>query len=378
MSLWAEFNNSNVDQWKKKVLDDSPNKTIQDFLRKTEYGNVDTFKKSFEGLDSKKTHKLSEISWNFIDEKKINSQILNRLNDGVNSICINNINYSDSIFNNVMNDIISNHIQLSHNASVEEISNWNEWINSSPNLKGSIRMCLLSTVLGELKNNTNSFNLETYRHHFQSNLNQNFKCIYIELPIIHLSFTNYSSEIALTGANLNEIIEIHKKNNIEIPKKIIVKSLLDNSFLENISKLKAIKSIINQVLKIHGLVAKVIIETCVKPEILKNKSEDFRILSITSAAMSSFIGGANSFVLSDSLLSSNEDYWKKIATNIPLILNEESQINILNDVTKGAHVIEQISFKMADKAWRILKQIEENGGLLKNLKNSNLRKFIKN
>ncbi|MEJ6754823.1 MAG: methylmalonyl-CoA mutase family protein, partial [Flavobacteriales bacterium] len=132
------------------------------------------------------------------------------------------------------------------------------------------------------------------------------------------------------------------------------------------------------VLKIHFLVAKVIIETCVKPEILKNKSEDFIILSITSDAMRSFIGGANSFVLSDSLLSSNEDYWKKIATNIPLILNEESQINILNDVTKGAHVIEQISFKMADKAWRILKQIEENGGLLKNLKNSNLRKFIKN
>ena len=76
MSLWAEFNNSNVDQWKKKVLDDSPNKTIQDFLMKTEYGNVDTFQKSFEGLDSKKTHKLSEISWNFIDEFKKSERFL--------------------------------------------------------------------------------------------------------------------------------------------------------------------------------------------------------------------------------------------------------------------------------------------------------------
>ena len=78
------------------------------------------------------------------------------------------------------------------------------------------------------------------------------------------------------------------------------------------------------------------------------------------------------------LLISKENYWKKIAANIPLILNEESQINILKDVTKGAHVIEQISFKMADKAWRMLKQIEVNGGLLKNLKNSNLKEFIKN
>ena len=121
-----------------------------------------------------------------------------------------------------------------------------------------------------------------------------------------------------------------------------------------------------------------IVETSLNPEILKDKSEDFRILSITSTAMSSFIGGSNSFILSDSFLISKENYWKKIAANIPLILNEESQINILKDVTKGAHVIEQISFKMADKAWRMLKQIEVNGGLLKNLKNSNLKEFIKN
>ena len=68
------------------------------------------------------------------------------------------------------------------------------------------------------------------------------------------------------------------------------------------------------------------------------------------------------------LLISDESYWKKIAANIPIILNEESQINIANDITEGAHIIEQISLKMANKAWRIFKQIEGNGGFLKNLK----------
>ena len=148
------------------------------------------------------------------------------------------------------------------------------------------------------------------------------------------SFKNHSSEIALTGAFLNEIIEIHKKTILKF-QKIILKSFLDNSFLENISKLKAIKSIINQILKIHSIKANVIIETSVNTQILKDKSEDFRILSITSTAMSSFIGGANSFILSDSLLISDENYWKKIAANIPIILNEESQINIQMMLLKG-------------------------------------------
>ena len=378
MSLWSDFNASSEDQWIKKVLDDSINKTIQDFHWETEYGTINTFRKSLSTLKTDKNDKLSEIAWNFTEEKKINSQILNRLKDGINSIHINSVNYADSIFKNVMNEIINNHVLLSHNASSEEISSWTDWINSNPNLKGSIRMCLLTKTLEDIKSNNNSLDMVTYQHHFQSNLNTNFKCIYIELPTQYLSFNNHSSEIALTGSHLNEIIEIHKKNNIEIPKQIIIKSLLDNSFLENISKIKAIKSVINQVLKIHNIKAKVLIETCVNSQILKDQSEDFRILTITSTAMSSFIGGANSFILSDLLLLSKGDYWKKIAANIPLILNEESQINIFNDVTKGAHVIEQISFKMASKAWRLLKKIEENGGLLNNFKNSNLSEFIKN
>ena len=378
MSLWSDFNASSEDQWIKKVLDDSINKTIQDFHWETEYGTINTFRKSLSTLKTDKNDKLSEIAWNFTEEKKINSQILNRLKDGINSIHINSINYADSIFKNVMNEIINNHVLLSHNASSEEISSWTDWINSNPNLKGSFRMCLLTKTLEDIKSNNNSLDMVTYQHHFQSNLNTNFKCIYIELPNQYLSFNNHSSEIALTGSHLNEIIEIHKKNNIEIPKQIIIKSLLNNSFLENISKIKAIKSVINQVLKIHNIKAKVLIETCVNSQILKDQSEDFRILTITSTAMSSFIGGANSFILSDLLLLSKGDYWKKIAANIPLILNEESQINILKDVTKGAHIIEQISIKMASKAWRLLKKIEENGGLLNNFKNSNLSEFIKN
>ena len=378
MSLWPEFNASSEVQWIKKVLDDSSNKTIQDFHWKTEYGNIDSFRKSFSVLKSCKKDKLSEIGWNFEDKNKINSQILNRLNDGINSIYIDGINYTDSIFKNVMNDIINTHIILRPNASKENISSWTNWINSNPNLKGSIRMSLLTKFIEAPNGYNNSIDLKAYQDHFQRNLNPKFKCIYLEISNKHISFKNHSSEIALTGAYLNEIIEIHKKNNIEIPKKIILKSFLDNSFLENISKLKAIKSIINQILKIHSIKANVIIETSVNTQILKDKSEDFRILSITSTAMSSFIGGANSFILSDSLLISDENYWKKIAANIPIILNEESQINIANDITEGAHIIEQISLKMANKSWRIFKQIEGNGGLLKSLKNSDLRKFIKN
>ena len=43
-------------------------------------------------------------------------------------------------------------------------------------------------------------------------------------------------------------------------------------------------------------------------------------MSITSTVLSSLLGGANSFEMSNSLLDSDENYWKKIMINIPLIL----------------------------------------------------------
>ena len=122
MSLWPEFNASSEVQWIKKDLDESSNKTIQDFHWKTEYGNINTFSKSISVLKSYKKNKLSEVGWNFKEKKNINSQILNRLKDGINSIHIDGINSTDSIFKNVMNNIINNHIILNKNASREDIS----------------------------------------------------------------------------------------------------------------------------------------------------------------------------------------------------------------------------------------------------------------
>ena len=94
-------------------------------------------------------------------------------------LLIDGINYADSIFKNVMNDIIYNHIMLNRNASKQAISSWTDWINSNPNFKGSIRMCLLTKVINSVNEGDNSIDFTDYQHHFQSNLNTDFKLVLI-------------------------------------------------------------------------------------------------------------------------------------------------------------------------------------------------------
>ena len=360
MGLWSEFTESTIDQWKNKVSDDINNKLISEFNWKTEYGDIDPFQKSTQSIFNEEKIKLSQICWRFNQTKNLNSQILRRLEDGVNSIHINSGCEVDSIFKNVMSEIIQTHICIDNNSSNDQISSWVKWINSNHNLNGSVRMDLLDIH----KSENNSNKIDNYIRIHKNITNKNFKCIYVNGLNYNGKLNTNVNDISLIAAQLNELIEIHKKNSLEIPKKVIISTLLNNSFLENISKIKVIRSIINQILNVHELNAKIIIETSINPMIILNKELDFRILSITSSIMSAIIGGTDICQLNDSMIESKEDYWKKIITNIPLILLEESCINISDDVVKGSHVIEQITSKMAEKSWALFKEIENKGGIL--------------
>ena len=360
MDLWSEFTESTIDQWKNKVSDDINNKLINKFNWETEYGNIDPFIKPTQSIFNEEKIKLSEICWRFNQTKNLNSQILRRLEDGVNSIHLNSECEVDSIFKNVMSEIIQTHIYIDNNSSNDQTSSWVKWINSNHNLNGSIRLDLLDIY----KSENNSNKIDNYIRIHENISNKNFRCIYVNGLNYNGKLNTNVNDISLIAAQLNELIEIHKKNSLEIPKKVIISTLLNNSFLENISKIKVIRSIINRILNIHELKAKIIIETSINPMIILNKELDFRILSITSSVMSAIIGGTDIYQLNDSMIESNKDYWKKIITNIPLILFEESCINISDDVVKGSHIIEQITFKMAEKSWALFKEIENKGGIL--------------
>ena len=88
MDIWSDFNKCSSKEWEEKVLIDFKDKVIKDFYWKTEYGKINPFLINNESILNEKSQKFNEIRWRFDDENKLNSQILNRLKDGVNSIYI--------------------------------------------------------------------------------------------------------------------------------------------------------------------------------------------------------------------------------------------------------------------------------------------------
>ena len=84
-------------------------------------------------------------------------------------------------------------------------------------------------------------------------------------------------------------------------------------------------------------------------------------------AMSAALGGTQSLHTNalDEAIALPTDFSARIARNTQLILQEETGITHVVDPLAGSYYIESLTAQLADKAWAIIEEIEEMGGMTK-------------
>lgn len=89
------------------------------------------------------------------------------------------------------------------------------------------------------------------------------------------------------------------------------------------------------------------------------------LLRQTTEAMSSIIGGIDALLVQpyDRCSDQKENvFTERMALNISLILQEESYFQYVVDPMGGSYAIEDLTQKIAHKAWSLFQNIEKNGG----------------
>ncbi|MCE3296592.1 MAG: Methylmalonyl-CoA mutase [Crocinitomicaceae bacterium] len=90
------------------------------------------------------------------------------------------------------------------------------------------------------------------------------------------------------------------------------------------------------------------------------------LLRQTTEVMSAVLGGANHIINQpyDKLsMDGPSENAERMATNISLILKEESYLEQVLDACGGSYAIESLTESLADKAWDLFREIEKHGGL---------------
>ncbi len=103
------------------------------------------------------------------------------------------------------------------------------------------------------------------------------------------------------------------------------------------------------------------------------------LLRSTTECMSAILGAADTVcnLPYDSMYHKDNEFAERIARNQLLILKEESYFNDIENPADGSYYIETLTQQLAEKALVLFKDIEANGGFLKQLKDHTIQRKIK-
>ena len=103
------------------------------------------------------------------------------------------------------------------------------------------------------------------------------------------------------------------------------------------------------------------------------------MLRTTTECMSAILGGANTICNFpyDAIYHKDNEFGERIARNQLLILKHESYFDKVDNPADGAYYIETLTKQLAEKALELFKDIEANGGFLKQLKEGTIQRKIK-
>ncbi len=103
------------------------------------------------------------------------------------------------------------------------------------------------------------------------------------------------------------------------------------------------------------------------------------LLRQTTQAMSAIIGGTDELILQpyDAYSSQqNPEFTQRMATNISLLLQEESYLSYVVDAAGGAYAFDSLTNAIAEKAWNLFREIESGGGISNHEVHANLSASI--
>ncbi|MDN3665865.1 methylmalonyl-CoA mutase subunit beta [Algibacter miyuki] len=253
-----------------------------------------------------------------------------------------------------------------------------DFVKNIYTLPGKNNITTSFDIIGNLAKSGNWFN----------NLNDDFskfeiladtsKSITINADLYQNAGANMVQQLAYALAHANEYLNQFKTNLHENTTVTFNVSVGSNYFFE-IAKLRALRLLWNTLAAEYAINPECQIK--VTPTKRNKTLYDFNtnMLRTTTECMSAILGGANTIenLPYDAIYHKTNEFGDRIARNQLLILKHESYFNKVNNPADGAYYIETLTQQIAEKALELFKDIETQGGFLKQLKYGTIQRKIR-
>jgi len=184
-------------------------------------------------------------------------------------------------------------------------------------------------------------------------------------------------QIAYILGHLNEYLNEFASELAQ--KTIAIRVAVGSNYFMEIAKLRALSYLFKKVTDAYEV--DIDLHLFAKPSLRNKTLYDYNVnmLRSTTECMSALLGGCDTIsnVSYDAIFHKKNEFGERIARNQLLILKEESHFNEASHVADGAYYIENLTVELAEKALRLFKDIEKNGGFLSQLNKGTIQRKIK-
>ena len=389
-NLFQNFQTHTKALWKEQVFKDLKGKDFDETLLWNVDGNVmiesyytaeDTAGIPIQSIQAPQNQRVNH-SWQhreslkLVSEKECNQLIMNSLQAGANSFLIDNSGVCEreievkELLRNIKLSDTPFFFKVENNAlalvnSLQQIAPY-QWKGGINNDALALWMCKGIwhenhwSDLGQI--------LRIVQNHPQ------FKCVIINSHHFHNSGANIGQELAYTLASAIETIDRLSEQNftlLEIVQKIEFSISIGTNYFAEIAKIRALKMLWLQILRDgYGMDINEIppISVYCETSSFYNASitPHTNMLRATTEAMAAIIGGCDALSIRayDETFQESDEFSRRITRNISIILKEESYFDKVIDPSAGSYFIENLTFKFAQEAMKLLQEVENQGGIM--------------
>lgn len=367
--LFSEFSPSSISDWKNKFLNDIKESTFESYIWQNENGfDIEPFYNS-ESLSHSYLPAFTHSNWDVCvnssssDSKALNSELLNQLARGANSISINcsNINLIQAL-----DGILLNYIQSTFYIDNQSANSLFNYLSDNYNLN-ELNISILPIIFNNENDLKNWANNKSLFNGFDG-----IKTIGVNLYLSHNQNCLAYYEIALIFSALVEQLEFLSKKDKISNSKIVIKTGVNSDYFIQIAKLRAIRRLWNNLKIVYNCNNDIhlIVETTLTNKSISDSYNN--LIRSTIESMAAIAGGCNELIVSefDTLNPTDKILSERLAVNQQLILKDESYFDKIADVSCGSFYIESITDAIASKALETFKRFENEGGYFKCIEKS--------
>jgi methylmalonyl-CoA mutase len=383
-SLFNEFEPVSAKQWKQKIQFDLKGADYNDALVWTSNEGIQV-KPFYHAEDITATPKTVKTKTNgfkicetlFVaNAKNANTKAQTAILSGANSIKF--IIPSKTIsLKELLKDINLNDVAIHFQLQFLSL----EYLNIVSKISKTSEIYIHTDIIGQLAKSGNwFFNLKEDFLKFKSAITH-LNSFSIHTDLYQNAGANMVQQLAYAMAHANEYFNYIENTSKEITSKIniVFNVAIGSNYFFEIAKLRALKLLFNTLEKEY--LADYNCHIFATPSKRNKAIYDYNtnLLRTTTECMSAILGGADTIsnLPYDAVFKKYNNFGARIARNQLLILKHESYFSAVNNPSDGSYYIESLTEQLAEKALTLFKDIEANGGFLKQLKNGTIQRKIK-